>query len=83
MCISHIAVFRYGEFDVQANSGQAVVHEHSLFVTNLVNRIDQYTILTMEHIKTFPYAIIQNYPLQVAIVKETEWIMSGGDDGFT
>jgi WD40 repeat protein len=59
-----------------------VVHEHSLFVTNLVNGIDQYTIPTMECIKTFPYAIIQNYPLQVAIVKETEWIVSGGDDGF-
>jgi hypothetical protein len=49
----------------------------------LYQTYDQYAIPTMERMRTFTYTIIRNYPLEVAIVKHGDWIVTGGDDGFT
>jgi hypothetical protein len=64
-------------------SGQALLHDQSLFISNLVNGADQYALPSMEHVKTFLYNIFQNYPLHIAIAKDCGWLVLGGDDGFT
>ena len=38
-----------------------MLHEHNLFVSNLVNGVNQYVIPTMERMRTNPYTIIRNY----------------------
>jgi hypothetical protein len=63
-------------------SGQALLHDQSLFVSNLINGVDQYALPSMEHVKTFLYNIIQNYPLQIEITKDCGWLVSGGNDNF-
>jgi hypothetical protein len=51
-------------------------------VTNLMDGIDEYSIPTLEHIRTFPHTIVHNVPIQVSITLESGWIVTGGDDGF-
>jgi WD40 repeat protein len=68
--------------DDQWNSGHAALDGHSLVISNLINGLDLYTIPTMERIKTFAYTIVRNFPMQVAIIPQTNWIVCGGDDGF-
>jgi hypothetical protein len=64
--------------------GNAVLCPDSkyLFVTNLVDGIDQYSFPTLEHVQKFSHPIIRNVPLQVAIVQNATFIVSGGDDGM-
>jgi len=79
---SKLRLTRRVDVDLPVISGQAVLHGHHLFISNLVNGVDQYIVPTMECVKTFPYTITQNYIMQVAVVKETGWIVLGGDNGF-
>jgi hypothetical protein len=64
-------------------SGNAVLCPDSkyLFVSNLVDGIDQYSFPSLERVQKFTHSIIHNVPLQVAIVQNASFIVSGGDDG--
>ncbi|KLO04610.1 WD40 repeat-like protein, partial [Schizopora paradoxa] len=53
-----------------------------LFITNLVDGIDQYKLPDFVKVKVFPHAIKSNFPLQVATTHRGTWVVSGGDSGF-
>ena len=65
-------------------SGNAVLCPDSkyIFVTNLVDGVDQYTFPTLERVQTFHHNIVHNYPLQVATLQQAAFIVVGGDNGF-
>jgi len=63
-------------------SGHAALDGQTFVVSNLANGLDLYTIPTMERMKTLEYTIIRNFPMQVAIVPQMNWVVCGGDDGF-
>ncbi|KAI0918159.1 hypothetical protein AcV5_002927 [Taiwanofungus camphoratus] len=51
-----------------------------VFISNLCDGMDQYRFPSMERIRSFPYAIQRNYPMQVAV--DATRMVCGGDDGF-
>ncbi len=53
-----------------------------MFVSNLVNGVDQYRFPSLEKIQSFPHAIDTNYPLQVSTVARGSLVVCGGDNGF-
>ncbi len=66
-------------------SGNATISSDGvyLFVSNLVNGVDQYRFPTMEQVNTYPHPILRNFPLQVSTAShEGLWMVCGGDDGF-
>jgi hypothetical protein len=69
---------------INIRSGNAVLCPDSkyIFVTNLVNGVDQYTFPTLERVQTFHHNIVHNYPLQVATLQQAAFIVVGGDNGF-
>ncbi len=54
----------------------------NMFITNLVDGIDQYKLPEFEKVKVFSHAIKSNYPLQVVTAYRGNWLLSGGDSGF-
>lgn len=69
---------------IDIRSGNAVLCPDSkyLFVSNLVNGVDQYTFPTLERVQTFHHNIVDNYPLQVATLQQAAFVVVGGDNGF-
>ena len=65
-----------------SHSGGTALNGHNLMVLNLMDGLDHYIIPTMERVRTFPYTITRNVLIQVAIIREKDWVVSGGDDGF-
>jgi hypothetical protein len=65
-------------------SGNAVLCPDSkyIFITNLVNGVDQYTFPTLERVNTFCHNIVHNYPLQVATLQQVAFIVVRDDNGF-
>jgi hypothetical protein len=65
-------------------SGNAVLCADSkyIFVSNLVNGVDQYTFPSLERVQTFSHHIENNYPLQVATLQQATFVVIGGDSGF-
>ncbi|KAH7917192.1 WD40 repeat-like protein [Leucogyrophana mollusca] len=61
--------------------GYAIVDGEHLVVSNLANGIDRYRIPTMERTQNIPHAIVTNRPLQLSVVRQAAWLVSGGDDG--
>ncbi len=53
-----------------------------LFVTNLVNGIDQYRFPSLEKVQSFPHVIENNHPLQISTIAKGSLIVCGGDNGF-
>lgn len=53
-----------------------------LFVTNLIDGVDQYRFPSLEKVQSFPHAIETNHPLQVSTVNQGALIVCGGDNGF-
>jgi hypothetical protein len=74
---NHITLISYGF------RGNATLSPDSkyLFVTNLVDGIDQYSFPTLERVQKFAHPIVKNVPLQVAIIQNASFVVSGGDDG--
>ena len=64
------------------NRGHASLNGQKLTVSNLCTGLDQYLIPTMEHLRHYPHGIIRNSPLLVATMRDGDWIVSGGDNGF-
>ncbi|KAI0948070.1 hypothetical protein AcW1_009672 [Taiwanofungus camphoratus] len=54
--------------------------QNTVFISNLCDGMDQYRFPSMERIRSFPYAIQRNYPMQVAV--DATRMVCGGDDGF-
>ena len=66
------------------SSGHSVfcgVNGQYLFVSNLLDGLDQYVLPTMELVRRYPYTIKANFPMQVATTKQGQWVIVGGDDG--
>ncbi|KAH9928230.1 WD40-repeat-containing domain protein [Amylocystis lapponica] len=53
--------------------------EKMLWVTNPITGLDQYRFPSMERMRNFPYTIVRNYPMQVAL--HGAYAVIGGDDG--
>ncbi|KLO04090.1 WD40 repeat-like protein [Schizopora paradoxa] len=53
-----------------------------LFITNLLDGVDQYRFPSMEKVQSFTHPISMNLPLQVATAARGQWVVSGGDSGF-
>jgi hypothetical protein len=56
--------------------------EQYLFVSNLLDGLDQYTLPTMELARHYPYTIKSNFLMQIATTNQGRWVIVGGDDGF-
>ncbi|KLO04592.1 WD40 repeat-like protein, partial [Schizopora paradoxa] len=54
----------------------------TMFISNLVDGIDEYRLPDLEKIKAFPHAIKSNFPLRVVTAFREGWLVSGGDSGF-
>lgn len=53
-----------------------------IFVSNLINGIDQYRFPSLEKIQSFLHVIENNYPLQVSSAAKGSLVVCGGDNGF-
>ncbi|KLO05670.1 WD40 repeat-like protein, partial [Schizopora paradoxa] len=53
-----------------------------LYVSNLLDGVDQYRFPNMEKVQSFTHPISVNLPLQVACAARGQWIVCGGDSGF-
>ena len=53
-----------------------------IFVSNLIDGVDQYDYPSLIRQKTFKHAIVRNYILQVVVAGEGAWLIAGGDSGF-
>jgi hypothetical protein len=73
-----------GSAHIDISSGNAVLCPDSkyIFVTNLVDGVDQYTFPTLERVQTFSHNVVHNYPLQVATLQQASFVVAGGDNGF-
>jgi hypothetical protein len=65
-------------------SGNAVLCPDSkyIFVSNLVDGVDQYTFPTLERVRSFSHNIVHNYPLQVSTLQQAAFVVVGGDNGI-
>ncbi|THH06092.1 hypothetical protein EW146_g9717 [Bondarzewia mesenterica] len=56
----------------------------SLFVTNLLSGVDEYSFPSMERLQMFSHPVLRNFPLQVCNVQDglEGWVVVGGDDGY-
>ncbi|KLO04551.1 WD40 repeat-like protein [Schizopora paradoxa] len=53
-----------------------------LFITNLLDGIDQYRFPSLEKVQSFTHPISMNLPLQVTTAARGQWVLCGGDSGF-
>ncbi|KZS99826.1 uncharacterized protein LAESUDRAFT_667510, partial [Laetiporus sulphureus 93-53] len=51
-----------------------------IFITNLVNGVDQYKFPSLERLRSYTYPIVHNRIMQIATFGTN--IVVGGDDGF-
>jgi hypothetical protein len=63
--------------------GHAYLSGSKLFVSNLVDGIDQYALPSLTRQRTFPHPVLRNFPIQIAMAKSESLLVSGGDDGYT
>lgn len=63
-------------------SSNAIIDGNFLLVSNLKDRVDKYTIPTLQHVQSYSHVILRNIPLQISIAREAGLLFVGGDDGF-
>jgi len=64
-------------------SGYSLIDGDSLFISNLSNGIDLYSLHSMQWIRHYEHAVTINVPLQVALAKQAlDWVVMGGVDGI-
>lgn len=63
-------------------SGHAALEGGNLVVSNLSNGLDHYHFPSLQRIKGITFTIQKNKILEVAIIPEHGWFLSGGDDGY-
>ncbi|KLO04860.1 WD40 repeat-like protein, partial [Schizopora paradoxa] len=54
----------------------------TIFISNLIDGVDEYRLPDFEKVKAFPHAIKFNFPLRFVTVFREGWLVSGGDSGF-
>lgn len=69
-------------FDV-IHSGYSRLEGDHLFVSNLSDGIDLYSLRTMQRIRHYEHTVKVNVPLQIALARQVlDWVVMGGDNGF-
>jgi hypothetical protein len=54
-----------------------------MFISNLSNGIDLYSLRSMQHIRHYEHIATVNVPLQVALSRQAlDWVVMGGVDGI-
>ncbi|KAG1861370.1 hypothetical protein C8R48DRAFT_559591, partial [Suillus tomentosus] len=53
-----------------------------LLVSNLKDRVDKYTIPTLQCVQSYSHVMLRNVPLQISVACEAGLLFVGGDDGF-
>ncbi|KAG1736392.1 WD40-repeat-containing domain protein [Suillus paluster] len=67
---------------VQGRIGNAVLEGSFLLMSNLKDRVDKYTIPTLQRVQSYNHVILRNVPLQISVARQAGLIFVGGDDGF-
>jgi hypothetical protein len=63
-------------------SGFSLLEGDSLFISNLSNGIDLYSLRTMQRLRHYDYTAPINVPFQVALARQTlDWVVMGGVNG--
>lgn len=66
---------------MQFISGFSMLEGDNLFVHNLSNGVDLYSLRTMQRIRHFEYTPTINVPLQVSLARHgLDWVVIGGVD---
>jgi WD40 repeat protein len=80
-CKSFILIFWTNLFKPH-DSGFSFVDGDSLFVSNLSNGIDMYSLRTMQRLRHYEAPVTINVPLQVALARQNlDRVVVGGVDG--
>ena len=65
------------------NSGYSFLEGDSLFIYNLSNGIDLYSLRTMQRLRHYESPVTINVPLQVALTRQSsDQVVVGGVDGI-
>lgn len=63
-------------------SGSTCLDGQQLFIANLRDGVDRYTLPTMYLDETYHHAILVNIPVQISVAREAGRVIVGGDNGF-
>jgi WD40 repeat protein len=80
-CKFFILIFELNIFK-PSDSGFSLVDGDSLFVSNLTNGVDLYSLRTMQRLRHYEAPVTINMPLQVALARQNlDRVVVGGVDG--
>jgi len=63
-------------------SGSTCLDGQQLFIANLCDGVDHYSLPTMHRSQTYHHTILVNIPLQISVARKLGWVRVGGDNGF-
>lgn len=65
------------------HSGFSCIDGDNLFISNLCNGLDLYSLRTMQCIRHYECPVTINVPLQLALARQVlDWVVMGGVDGI-
>ncbi|KAG1721816.1 uncharacterized protein EDB91DRAFT_1029201, partial [Suillus paluster] len=62
-------------------SGNTTLERNFLLVSNLKDRVDKYSMPTLQCVQSYSHMILQNVPLQISVAQQAGLIFIRGDNG--